>query len=253
MSDHDIGGPESSGVSGVSGHELSGLEGRIRELFGDGSATRPLSAAVIIDGARRRRVRRRMTAAGSSLAVLGVAAAAVAFGGRGAGTVTPTTPVPKTCSASVTGPAPARTVSVDDQGHGWDTFSGVTAGIPWAMQLHSFATEAAIRIKGEQGWTTVPMKPGGTVSEFFNSTFDHVGSIYLGGGWVDPRVGHLCVQYEGRAQFVAVLNVQSGTFAFFGVDAAAKPKALIAYDVSGREVARQRVLMYPPDGFFFVG
>lgn len=128
-----------------------GFEDRIRELLADGAAERLVSAQRVIDGARRRRIRHRATAAGSSLAVLGVlgvAAGAIAFGGHpgapsGSGqavkpAASPTEAVvPKTCSASVTGTVPATTTTTLD-GLDFATVSGKTAGYPWSVLIHVF-------------------------------------------------------------------------------------------------------------------
>ena len=135
----------------------SGLEERIRELFADGAADRVVSASGVIDGARRRRVRHRATAAGSSVAVLGIAVGAIAFaGGHAAGSAgatgtgsesgqsanrtAPAVSVPsgpKTCAASVTGTVPG-TSAVTLDGLAFETVSGKTDGIPWAVQIHVF-------------------------------------------------------------------------------------------------------------------
>lgn len=129
----------------------SGLEDRVRALFADGANDRVVSARGVIDGARRRRSRRRATTAGSSLAVLGVAAGAIALGGGGhAGgsaarvqqnvppaTSSSTPAGPKTCAASVTGTVPATTTTTLD-GLLFNTVSGKTVGIAWAVQIHVF-------------------------------------------------------------------------------------------------------------------
>lgn len=153
----------------------SAFEDRIRTLFEGGTSWRNVSAASVVRGARRRRVRHRATAAGASFAVLGVAAAGmVAFGGNPAGraqatgetpTPTPTTtttttttatppaatsptagtPAPSTsstsgaatCSASVSGTVPALTPTTVD-GLDFETVSGSTAGIPWSVKIHAF-------------------------------------------------------------------------------------------------------------------
>lgn len=154
----------------------SAFEDRIRSLLDSGAVTRGVSAPSVIAGARGRRARRRGAAAGSSLAVLGIAAGAVmlhghggvpatAGGGQAAGiteiakttegsgttttgktteTSTPAaasspTPAPETCSASVTGAVPATT-SVTVDGLDFEQISGVTAGIPWSEQVHAFPT-----------------------------------------------------------------------------------------------------------------
>ncbi|MEY9926410.1 hypothetical protein ABH926_001032 [Catenulispora sp. GP43] len=139
-----------------------GFEDRIRDLFADG-AERNVSAQQVIDGARRRRVRYRAAAAGSSLgvlgvlgvlAVLGVAAGAIAFGGHSAGAsqsvfiskragssspppAVAAAPAPKTCSASVTGTVPATSPTTQD-GLVFETVSGKTAGFPWTVEIHVF-------------------------------------------------------------------------------------------------------------------
>lgn len=139
----------------------SDFEDRIRELFADGASDRAVSASGVIHGAGRRRVRHRATAAGSSLAVLGVAAGAIAFSGGHSGaapgsapawvsttakhTGTSSTPATtttggtaaKTCSASVKGTVPATTSTTLD-GLVFGTVSGTTAGIPWAIHIHVF-------------------------------------------------------------------------------------------------------------------
>lgn len=150
------------------------FEDRIRGLLAGDVASRGVSVAAVTAGARRRRVRRRITAAGSSVAVLGVAAGVVAFSlpsaGPGAGrteaggtvtspvdtitaptttpTTAPTTPTTpttarstaapaKTCSASVAGSLPgAAPVTAD--GLDFEEISGTTAGIPWSVQVHGF-------------------------------------------------------------------------------------------------------------------
>jgi hypothetical protein len=129
--------------------EDQGFEDRIRELFEDGATKHSVSAKALIDGARRRRVRHRATMAGSSLAVLGVAVGAIAFGGHSAGPsrVATTSPaLPKTCSASVTGTVPKTTPATID-GLDFETVSGTTMGIPWADQIHVFPNEQA-----HSGW-----------------------------------------------------------------------------------------------------
>lgn len=140
------------------------FEDRIRTLFEEGTSWRGVSAASVMRGARRRRVRHRATAAGASFAVLGVAAAAVAFGGHAVGpsrtngvegavtsasstasiTATSTTApsasstsAAETCSASVRGTVPVLTPATAD-GLEFETVSGATAGIPWSVQIHAF-------------------------------------------------------------------------------------------------------------------
>lgn len=141
----------------------SGFEERIRELFTDGAAERVVSARGVIDGARRRRVRHRASVAGSSLVVLGVAAGAIVFvgGASGGGSAvrhsTPVStgaPLSKTCSASVTGTVPGTTTTTLD-GLGFDTVSGTTAGIPWAVQIHVFPD-----LKSHIDWQEHKLPPG---------------------------------------------------------------------------------------------
>ncbi|WP_370356628.1 hypothetical protein [Catenulispora sp. EB89] len=149
----------------------SGFEERIRELFADGTADGVVSAGGVIDGARRRRVRHRATAAGSSLAVLGVAVGAIAFAGGnvgenagaasgGAWIAKHSTPVPtgalapKTCSASVTGTVPGTTTTTLDSLL-FNTVSGTTAGIPWAVQIHVFPDK-----KSHIDWEDDKLPPG---------------------------------------------------------------------------------------------
>lgn len=130
----------------------SGLEERVRELFADGASDRVVSARRVIEGARRRRSRHRATAAGSSLAVLGVAAGAIALGGGHSGgggsssraqegvkpaTSSTTSVAPKTCTAAVKGKVPATSTTTLD-GLLFNTVSGMTLGIPWAIQIHVF-------------------------------------------------------------------------------------------------------------------
>ncbi|GAA2023788.1 hypothetical protein GCM10009839_21830 [Catenulispora yoronensis] len=130
------------------------FEDRISGLLRGGGAERPPSAHSIIAGARRRRVRHRATGAGTTLAVLGIAAGAVSLTGNGAnasshpatsagaakpGTKSPaptsaTTPVnPNACSAAL--PNQNRTVDTPEQT--WVTLaSGTTAGKAWVQRFY---------------------------------------------------------------------------------------------------------------------
>lgn len=165
------------------------FEDRIRNLFQSG-VSRGVSASSVMHGARRRRVRRRATAAGASFAVLGVAAGAVAFGGHAVGpsrmigidgavtrpaatspatgtpaaptstaptSTAPTSPTSaaETCSASVGGTTPPPTPMVAD-GLGFEKVSGSSAGATWSAQIHVFP--------GWQNWldwrTKQPVPPG---------------------------------------------------------------------------------------------
>lgn len=146
------------------------FEERIRDLF-HGGALRGVSAASVMHEARRRRVRRRATAAGASFAVLGLAAGAVAFGGHAVrpsrttgvdGAVkspavtspvtspaagmpaAPTSPQStppmasaESCSASVSGTAPVLTPTSAD-GLDFEKISGNSAGATWSAQIHVF-------------------------------------------------------------------------------------------------------------------
>ncbi|WP_228564485.1 hypothetical protein, partial [Catenulispora rubra] len=57
--------------------------------------------------------------------------------GRHSGPASPGAPALKTCSASVTGTVPGTTTSTLDS-LVFNTVSGTTAGIPWAVQIHVF-------------------------------------------------------------------------------------------------------------------
>jgi hypothetical protein len=292
----------------------SGFEDRIRELFEDGSKTRAVSAGAVIRGARRRRLRHRAAVAGSSLAVVGVTAGAIALAGHTAAasrtTVTPVatpttpkpTPPPKTCSASVTGTVPATTSSTIERLN-FDTITGTTAGIPWAVQIHVFPNAEA-----HQAWMNG--KPAGTYPPGASGAF-HPGQILqirdpdipgymdlgapdgspewqffnfgsgigIGAGtqvdpsklpagvpknfpvdsykayrvleWMDPKVDHLCLQYEARAEFVPVYRIQGGAFMAFGYVPAEKPQELLGYDVTGQVVGIAKVYPDPMEGMAF--
>lgn len=158
---HDVGSP--------------GFEDRIRDLFADGAAERAVSAQRVIDGARRRRVRHRATAAGSSLAVLGmlgVAAGAIVFGGHAGGSsqsafiakhagspalAPAAVPASKTCSAAVTG-AVTGTTSTTIDGLAFETVSGKAAGLAWQVQIHVFPDKQA-----HLAWED--KRPSGTVPQ----------------------------------------------------------------------------------------
>jgi hypothetical protein len=160
----------------------SGFEDRIRELFADGATDRAVSASGVIHGARRRRVRHRATAAGSSLAVLGVAAGAIAFGGghsaalsrvpssvKPAASSSTEAAAPKTCSASVTGTVPGTTATTLDD-LVFETVSGKTAGIPWAVQIHVFPDK-----KSHTDWQDHKL-PAGSIPQAAKDA-EHPGAI----------------------------------------------------------------------------
>ena len=287
----------------------SGFEDRIRTLFGDGGATRGVSTASVIRGARRRRMRNRATVAGSSLAVLGVAAAG-AFAVHGhddprsaagnapttsaatspaaVGTATAPTPstttsgttsgTAETCSASVTGTVPTLPRTTAD-GLDFETVSGTTAGIPWAVQIHAFPSWQSwldwrdMQANPPAAPGTDPAKTGPPAlfrgpdaMDFIQSAvsahlFGFAGvsigggtggssKAYLDEGWTEAAVDHICLQFAHHAEFTPVYRIGGRGFAVFGYTKADEPQEAIGYNSTGEVVGTMssKSGLLPPAG-----
>lgn len=283
----------------------SEFEDRIREVLGDGDL-RPVSASAVIAGAKRRRTRRRATAAGSSLAVLGVLGAAVGAVALSGGsrpdrtTVSPVTPTTKpstatnpgaaTCSGSLPAPTPLRDVTTDSDGLKWETFAGNAAGNPWEIQVHVFpdvasyvkfgnnppgsmppgviaamhpGPQAVMRTPGTRGWSSTSSDLEDAPKYFLGGSGQGLGQAVLGqpptypaylvSGWTLPAVDHVCLQYAGRAEAVSVYKEVGASLVFFGVVYADQPQALVAYDIHGREIGREKPGLVQPHGILTFG
>ncbi|NUP45999.1 MAG: hypothetical protein HOW97_01590 [Catenulispora sp.] len=281
----------------------SEFEDRIREVLGDADL-RPVSASAVIAGAKRRRTRRRATAAGSSLAVLGVlgvAVGAVALSGGSRPdriTVSPVTATTEpttvtnsssaTCSGSLPVTSPFRDVSTDSDGLEWETFAGNAAGNPWEIQVHVFPDVASyVKSWGNKaprsmspgaiaalhpGPQAVMRTPGSTLWGSTSPDLEDAPRYFLGGGgqglgpaspgqpptypaylvsgWTIPAVDHVCLQYAHRAEAVSIYKEVGASLLFLGVVVADQPQVLIAYDIHGREIGREKPGLIDPDGTF---